>query len=225
VYDNAEPVIESPVIAQPTPVARILAQGAGVEYSFDKPVTLNPDSESMRVNLGTVSVPVQVFAAAVPARDKIAYRMLDVTNTTDQEWLSSYGNALYVDGDLVGLGAFPGLVPGEQVDLAFGPLNGVQISRDVLELQEGDRGLITKTNQSREDVQISVHNLTDRNWPVRVYDAVPYSEREDMKVSWEAAPAPASENDENRRGVLRWDLDLAPGKRQDIDLSVTLDWP
>lgn len=222
---NATPMAEPVIAEEIAPQARVLAQGAGVEYSFDKPISVQPDSDSLRVNLGPVTVPVQVFAAAVPARDRVAFRMLDVTNSTDQEWLPANRNALYVDGDLVGLGAFPGLVPGAQADLAFGPLNGVQIRRDILELSAGDRGLITRTNQTREDVKISVQNLTDMAWPVHVYDAVPYSERDDMKVSWTARPTPAQEDDENRRGLLRWVLELAPGGTHDIDISVTQDWP
>ena len=107
----------------------------------------------------------------------------------------------------------------------FGAIDGLRLKRLVPEANEGDRGLISKSNERREVAQISVENLTGRDWPVRLIDQVPYSEQEDLKIDWTATPAPTATDWTDKRGLLAWEFDLGAGKTQAVKLETTIRWP
>ena len=67
--------------------------------------------------------------------------------------------------------------------------------------------------------------VTGQTWPVRVFDRVPYSEQEELDISWQASPRPSEEDYEDRQGVLVWDFDLNAGGKQAVSLSYQLEWP
>jgi hypothetical protein len=64
--------------------------------------------------------------------------------------------------------------------------------------------------------------------PVRVVveDRVPVSEVEDIKVELLPVTTPPTERDvRDRRGVLAWSFDAAPGDTKEIRLGWRLRWP
>ncbi|MFT7594176.1 MAG: hypothetical protein ACI8R4_001494 [Paracoccaceae bacterium] len=94
-----------------------------------------------------------------------------------------------------------------------------------LDTGEGATGLISRYNQQRQHWRLEVENLSDQDWDVRTLDRVPYSEQDDLKISWAATPQPNETNVDDRRGILGWDLTLAAGKKQTIDIHTELTWP
>ena len=72
---------------------------------------------------------------------------------------------------------------------------------------------------------LEVENLTTEVWPVRLTDLVPYSEQEDLEISFEANPAPSETDVEGQRGILAWEFDVAPGETKAVSLTHTLRWP
>lgn len=60
---------------------------------------------------------------------------------------------------------------------------------------------------------------------MRLLDRVPYSEQDDLKVSWKADPAPSETDWQDRRGVLAWAFDLPKGQKKEVTLTTTINWP
>jgi hypothetical protein len=114
---------------------------------------------------------------------------------------------------------------GDTLRQGFGAIDGLRLKRVVVDKTEGDRGVISKSNERREQVRIEVENLTAEAWPVRVIDRVPYSEQEDLTIDYSATPAVSAENYDDGRGLLEWRFDLAPGKTQTVALDTTIGWP
>ena len=117
------------------------------------------------------------------------------------------------------------LAPGAKADLGFGAIEGIRLRRDMPERAEGDRGIITTSTQIEESGVLEIENLTGEAWPVRVMDLVPYSEQEDLEISYQADPPVSEENVEGKRGILAWDFDLAPGETKAIMLESLISWP
>ncbi len=111
------------------------------------------------------------------------------------------------------------------VAFCFGPIEGIRLTRVVKDRQEGDRGVITRSSQEDELVVMTLRNLTAKTWDVRLQDRVPYSEQEDLRIAWEAAPAPTETDVDDKRGVLEWRFDMAPNTEQEVELSTSLNWP
>jgi Domain of unknown function (DUF4139) len=72
---------------------------------------------------------------------------------------------------------------------------------------------------------LKVENLTDETWPVRLLDQVPYSEQEDLEITYSATPAPTETDVDGQRGILAWEFDLPAGATKEITLDHVISWP
>ena len=112
-----------------------------------------------------------------------------------------------------------------EVKLPFGAIEGLRLKRDMPVTAEGDRGVFTTSTQREEKAVLEVENLTDEVWPVRLLDQVPYSEQEDLEITYAAEPAPTEVNVDGQRGILAWEFDIAPGETKAVDLTTVMQWP
>ncbi|MFY1713194.1 DUF4139 domain-containing protein [Tritonibacter mobilis] len=224
--DVAELAVEAPVMAKEAGSSfGVVASEAGVSYSFDVPVNLRSGAELAYLNLPDVTFSAEVSARAAPRRDPTAFRIARIVNTSGEELLASANSRFLVDGELIGSGYFVGLTPEAERDLGFGPIDGLRIKRDLLDQSEGGRGVISRSNQRDTVAEIEVENLTGQVWPLRVLDLVPFSEQEDLEITWSAKPTPSEENVDKQRGILAWDLKMQPGETRVITLNTRLGWP
>lgn len=219
---EVDPIIEAPVIVEEAAFGTNFS-GAGVVYAFNTPVSVT-NSDNATMALDDLSFDAAISARAVPMLNQTAFRMVSLTNETGERVLSGEAE-LYVDGQIVGSDYLETIEAGAEKDLGFGPIHGLQLTRAVLEREEGDAGFIARENREEEEVRISVENLTDQAWEVTLVDRVPYSEQEDLTIEWTASPTPARENVEDRRGILEWDLTVASGQTQEVRLSKDIRWP
>ncbi|MGB7242440.1 MAG: DUF4139 domain-containing protein [Sulfitobacter sp.] len=220
----ADAILETPVVMAEAATASF--DGPGVTYSVTRPVTIANGVEDARIPLDTLDFEVETFARAVPIRDETAFLIAQVTNTTQEPLLPSDAVLLYVDNALVGQsGGFDLLPAGAEAELSFGPIEGLRLTRTVLDRTEGDRGLINRTNLRSEEVRIDVQNLTDRDYDMRLSDQVPFSEQEDLEITWDANPRPDLTDVDDLRGILQWNLDVAAGSTASISMTQDIRWP
>ena len=216
----------------PAPVAAARADagmsvemlGATVTYVYDRPVDIRDGVDALRLTLGTVEVPAEVHAEAVPARDATAYLVAAMTNDAGEILLPGQAR-LIADGALVGEVGLPLVAAGAEVDLGFGPIDGLQLTRAVPSRTEGERGVIGRANVREETAIITVENLTARTWDVLVRDAVPYSEQDDLEIEVTATPAITTRDPEGMRGIVEWRLDVAAGEEAEIAVETVVTWP
>ncbi|MEQ8902894.1 MAG: DUF4139 domain-containing protein [Roseovarius sp.] len=213
------PEMENAVVADAT------LDGLSVSYSYPAPVDVTTGADHVRLMLGTLEAQAEIVAQAVPMVDQTAYLMAEFTNQTDEILLPTSEARFYLDGRYVGQRGLDLIAAGDEADLSFGPIDGLRLSRTLRDRNEGDRGLIRKSNEMTEAVMIEVENLTDMAWPLRVLDRVPVSEQEDLEITWSATPAPAEENVDDMRGILAWEFDLPAGEAQSIRLETAMEWP
>ncbi|VAW05770.1 hypothetical protein MNBD_ALPHA07-1240 [hydrothermal vent metagenome] len=213
-----------PALMEADAMASAEFDGLAVTYSYPEPVTIASNADNLRIALGTLSTKADVVARAVPLMDGTAYLIAQLRNDMGELILPGQ-MMLYMDGRYIGQSQL-GLIPaGGEADLGFGPIEGLQLSRTVLNRNEGDRGLISKSSELSEEVLIEVENLTGEPWAIELIDRVPFSEQEDLEISWGARPRPDTQDVDGQRGVLQWDFDLPAGEVQKITLNHTLEWP
>lgn len=220
-----EPVMSpAPAVASRSMVAGVQFQGDTVTYRYPVPVDLADGVEDLRLGLDSQTLPATVLALAVPRYDQTAFLQAEITNAGAEILLP--GTAfLYRDGMLTGQTDLASLAPGDKAKLGFGAIPGLKLTRDMPEKMTGDRGVFTSSTEQQEKAVLKIENLTDEVWKVRLLDQVPYSEQEELKVGYEADPAPTEENPEGQRGLLAWDFDLGAKEIREIKLDTTLSWP
>ena len=228
-YGNLEePIVEVPVVVEETqgglPMTASV-EGTGVTYTIPSPVSITTGYEFTEVALDTITVPAEIFVLAVPLRDETAFRTAKFTNPLDQSLMTSSLAKWFVDDVLVAAGESPEIRPRQEVEMGFGAIHGLTVSSIVLNRTSGDTGIISRSNQRVERAELHIENMTDRSWPLRVIDRMPYSEQDDLEITWTAQPRPTEKNLDNNRGILAWDLELAPDQMEVIELTLTMNWP
>ena len=219
------------VMAEPAPrseaaiVASSQFDGLAVTYKYPESISVASGADRLRVTLGTLEAKVDLIAQAVPISDQTAYLMANLQNDTGELILPSNEANFYLDDRFIGRQYLDLIPAGGEADLSFGPIDGLRLTRTVLDRNEGDRGIITRSNELTEEVRIEVENLTGEPWLVRLLDRVPYSEQEDLKIDWSANPKPSETDYDNKRGILAWEFELPASKIQEISLEHSIDWP
>ena len=222
----SEPVIAPAVIVEEASSMFAQFDGYAIVYTYPTPVTIATGADQVRLKLDTLTLGADISAKAIPWQDETAFLVANVTNDSGEVILPSGFVSVFVDDVFAGAtDYFEGISVGDMAEIPFGPIEGLRLERVVLNQNQGDRGIISRSNQQTKTVQIEITNLTNDTWPVRLLDLVPYSEQEDLEITWQAEPDATDVNVDNRRGILGWDLMLNPGEKQMIRLDQTLSWP
>jgi len=217
------PAMEAPVMVEKQAVASF--DGLSVRYDYPGTLDLASSADTVRLALGELGFDAEIKAVAVPKRDRTAFLVAEFTNTSGELILPSALTQLFRDGSFIGEhGSGEPIAAGAEARLPFGPIEGLQLNR-VKNRNEGDRGVLSRSNEIAENVVIEVENLTGQSWPLRVLDQVPYSEQEDLVITWNARPRPTQTDVDDQKGILAWDGEIAAGETQTINLNYSLTWP
>ncbi|WP_324753782.1 DUF4139 domain-containing protein [Roseovarius sp. Pro17] len=216
-------------MAESAPAPSIIAasakfDGLAVTYDYAPPVTIASGADALRIALGSLSTQAEIQARAVPLYDESAFLVADFTNDMGELILPGETH-FYLDATYVGMAQSQLIAAGAESEASFGPIDGLRLIRTALDREEGDSGLIRKSSDLTETARIKVENLTDRAWPVRLLDRVPYSEQEKLSIDWKADPRPDEVDVDDQTGVLAWEFELAPGEARDLVLEYDMQWP
>lgn len=222
----ADAMLAAPVAeAAPAPItAGAAMEGDTVVYLYPDPVTVASGAEDLRLALDTLAFTPVVKAVAVPRRDRTAFVVASFTNPSGEPLLP--GEAmLFREGVLVGSTWLDTIAPGVETDLPFGAIETLRLTREMPKASEGQTGVFTTANERSESAVITVENTGTEPWTLRLLDQVPYVEQTDLGLTVKADPKPSETDVDGQRGILAWDFDLAPGRKQTVTLQHTLSWP
>ena len=198
--------------------------GPVVTYRYDAPVTLRPDGSEVVLALDEVTLDAEVALRAVPRTDETAFVVATATNPTAEPILPGPAR-LYREGAFVGAAALPGLAPGAEAEIGFGPERTIALDWLSLSRGEGETGLFTTASTLDVRLAFDVTNTGAEPADVTALHALPFSEQQDVDVDVTTRPAPDVRDWEDRRGVAAWDLTLAPGETRRVEIDVAIDWP
>ena len=217
-------VMAAPVAEAMAEEAEVEMQGATVTWRYAGAVDLRDGADALRLRLGDLALAPELQAVAVPRLEQVAYLQAKFVNGGAEPLLPGPAT-LFVDRAMVGQAHLPMVGAGDEVELGFGPIDGIVLSREVLARSGGDRGVISRSERIDEVALLRVENLTGEDWAVRLIDRIPYSEQEDLTITSRATP-PATETDpDGKRGILVWEFDLGPGAEREVRLEHSLSWP
>lgn len=212
------------VVAADEVLAGVSIQGQTVVYELTTSADVAGDGTVRQLTIDKASADVAVLARATPEFDPHAYLYAAITNTFGGPILPGRASA-FRDGTFVGEVYVPMIASGKETILPFGVLDGIEITRVVLEKEEGDFGIIGTTNRRVEKFEITAESLLTYPMTVTIFDRVPFSEAEDLEVIAYSRPEPSEVDFEGQRGVRTWTFDLAAGASQKIEFGFELNWP
>jgi uncharacterized protein (TIGR02231 family) len=186
-------------------------------------VATNEGAKSFR--LATAALSPDLIVRAAPALDDTAYLEASFKHA-DEAPLLPGRMAIYRDGIYVGRGQMSLTPKDEVVRLGFGADDKVKITRATVRKIEASTGLISTAKTDEREFKITIRNGHDSPIGVRIEDQLPVSETADVQVELLALTTqPSERNVKDRRGVLAWILDAAPGEVREIKLGWRVRWP
>jgi len=207
--------------------AAVNAQGPAVTYTLQKPVTIPADWQPHRVPIGVESLQASVAYEVTPRLLPHAFLRAKVTNTTNALYLAG-PVSVFLDGAFVATAALKQVAPAEEFDLYLGADERVKVERRMLKervevsLLPGLRG---KTKSVDYAFLTTIENFTGRRISLTVFDQIPVSQREEIVVESVAQQPAEVITDEEKPGVFRWTLELAPSQKQELQLSYRVRHP
>jgi uncharacterized protein (TIGR02231 family) len=205
--------------------AAIESSGYQVVYRVPGRISVAANEGAKSFRVASAKIAPDLLARATPALDETAF--IEASFRQDDEAPLLPGRiALYRDGIYVGRGQMALTPKDETVRLGFGADDKVKVSRATLKQVEGSAGFVSSAKTDRREYKTTVRN--HHEWPIKVVveDQIPVSEVEDIKVEMLPATPPPSERDaRERRGVMAWNFDLAPGDSKEIKFGWRMRWP
>lgn len=219
----AAPTLESDVVRLRE--AEISVAGFQALYAISGRVSVDNSGSAKKVRIAANDIDASLSAHAVPALDPNAY--LTASFTFDGETPLLPGRVLlYRDNVFMGQGALPLLTPGEDHALGFGVDDNIKIKRTEVRSETSESGIISTDLVQENSWLIEVQNLHVQTMPVRIFDRMPHSTHEDIKVSLlRGTTQPSDRNVDNKPGVLAWDYEMAAGEEQTIRFGYRVSSP
>jgi uncharacterized protein (TIGR02231 family) len=180
-------------------------------------------AKSFRISSAVIAPDLLVRAA--PALDATAFLEANFKHAEDAPLLPGRV-AIYRDGIYVGRGQMAMTAKDENVRLGFGADDNIKIARSTVQQTEGSSGIINSAKIERREYKTSIRNGHDSPIRVVIEDQVPVSEIDEVKVDLLPSTTPPSEKDvRNRRGVVAWSLEVAPGEAKEVRIAWRVRWP
>ena len=204
-----------------TEVFRTLAsRGTTAHFAATGAQTVRSDGRRVRVPIGQADLQAQRHTLAAPELSLNAVRTVDLVNGAAQPLLPGKVS-LYVDGAFLGLTEVGFVAPGEAFSLFLGVHDSIKLSRklDAKRSELNRRG--TKTLMSVSFV-LRVENLSGDPQSIELRDRVPVSQVETIRVL-DVKITPSGTPD--AKGLLAWNLDLAPRTVREFRIEYTIEYP
>jgi uncharacterized protein (TIGR02231 family) len=208
-----------------TQEAEVQQAGFTAQYVIAERSDVDNLGTAKNVRISEDELAAKLSVEAVPRLDGNAYLTAAFTAKADAPLLAGPVH-LFRDLAYVGQVDMPELAAGEDAKLGFGVDDLVKVKRTEVKRLAAEEGLLTTSNTQEMGWIISVSNLHDFKMPIRILDRKPFSTNAQITVTDKSDSTPASVVDvEHKRGVLAWDLDLAPKGKAEIKTGFKISAP
>lgn len=205
--------------------AQVQGSDFSVRYRIPGEVTVPADNSRHRFVLTRQTLQTQLHARTAPKLDSRAFLYASLTYEGETPLLAGPWQ-LQRDGTYVGSIDNPVLRPGQSLALAFGTDDAIGVDYKLLKDEREKQGLISREENIQRRYRITLTNHHQRKLPVSVFDQLPVSRDESIKVSLsEDSTRPSDRDVEARAGVLEWKRTLDPGESWTIHFGYDVRYP
>lgn len=221
--EKAEVAPEPEAIAQQN--ATVVAAPFQAVYEVPGRLSVPNTGEAKRVQLLEEALEPQLSVKTVPKDDAKAYLYAKVALPKTSTPLLPGAVSLFRDGTFVGTSSLPVLSPGEDHELGFGIDDLVRVKHAIVDDKRGETGLISTSKTDNRSFRITVKNMHDRTVQLVIFDQIPVSQNQEIKVELTSRQAATKTDVDNKRGVMAWESKLEPDQEQVLDFGYRITWP
>jgi Domain of unknown function (DUF4139)/N-terminal domain of unknown function (DUF4140) len=206
-------------------VAGMSREGQSVTFHLDRKLSIPWRDDEQLIEITRLSLPADNLYKAVPVLTSHVYRLANLTNSSSQVILPGEAT-MYFGSDFVGRASLPLVAVGQSFMAGFGVDPQIQVQRQLVDKTRNIQG----GNQIQKfDYRITVNNYKSEEVKLQLWDRIPHAEGEAITVTLAtSAPAISKEEafvrDQQSKGLLRWDLTLAPNSSDAKASNVTYEY-
>jgi uncharacterized protein (TIGR02231 family) len=204
--------------------ATVEAQPFQAVYAIAGRVAVPSTNEMKRVQIDDMALDPTLTVRTVPKAEAKAYLYAKLTMAAGTPVLPGQV-ALFRDSVFVGNGQLPLLAPGEEHELGFGVDDLIRVRHAIAEQTRGESGWVSTSKTDVRNYRITVKNMHQRPIQVRVLDQIPVSQNEAIKIDLTGRTQPTRRNVDDKRGVMAWDMTLAPDEEKAVEFGYRVTWP
>jgi hypothetical protein len=195
--------------------------GASVTYRVEKPVAVPSDGTPHKTTVTVLTLGVKLDYITVPKLAEEAYLRATITNTS--EFMLLPGSAsIYHGGDFVGKTRVDTIAPNEEFEAQLGVDSRVRIKRDLVKRDVG-KNMLGNTRRTVFTYKITLTNLVPTSSKITVFDQLPVSRHENIKVKLlESAPESSEHSELN---ILEWTMEIPANQKREIVFSFSVEHP
>ena len=208
--------------------ARVEEKGIAVVYKLARKATVKSDGSEHKLPVSSQILKAKFEYSTYPRLSPFAYLGTRVTNSSKLQLLAGRVN-IFLEGDFVGSSSIDNIAPGEEFDLYLGVDENVKVKRECLEKRVDETliaGIPSRTKRITLKYKVSVENYKSKTINVRLFEAMPVSQDERIKVKIKDVSLQPDEKDwKDRKGVWLWKLKLEPKAKQEIFYTLLIEHP
>jgi hypothetical protein len=190
-----------------------IARTEGVSVTYDLPGKLSMPSRSDQqlLTIASFGAKADFLHIATPLLTDYVYLQADITNDSKTIMLAGPAS-MYLDGGFVGKANIELVTIGEEFTAGFGVDSQVRIAR---EFKDKKVDTLWGNRVEEYDYRIAIDNYKNMPVKLQLLERIPYTEDEGLEIENFKTNRPLSTDAEylrtqREKGILRWDLDLAP---------------
>jgi len=186
-------------------------EGISVTYDLPGRLTLPSRSDQQLVSIASISAKADFTLIATPLLTDFVYLQADLLNNSETVLLPGQAS-IFRNGEFVGKSRLPQVTIGEKFTAGFGIDSQVQVAREL----ENKKTRIQGGNRiDTYDYRIAMSNYKNTAVELQLLDRLPHTEDASIKIELEKTEPELSKDSEylrtaKKKGILRWDLKLAP---------------
>jgi uncharacterized protein (TIGR02231 family) len=213
--------LEQPEEKAEEAVASVNTSGAAVSYVIPNAISVPADGSPHKVTISRFLLTPVLDYVSTPKLAQAVFRRAEVDNTSPYTLLPGEANILIID-EFIGTTQLDLTVPGEGIELYLGNDNRIKVERE-LKRREIDKRIISGRRHLAFGYEIKLENMLPGRANLTLYDQIPVSRNEEIKVKLESAdPRPAEQTELNQ---LSWVLSLEPKETRTVRFDFSIDSP
>lgn len=222
ILDQAE--LQGRIAGQAAADASVAGAGPSVTFLLPRTVTIKTNAANQQTTrITTIDTQPKFIHVAVPALTQAVYIRGDLTNASAYQFLAGPA-AIFVGQDYVGPTRLAAVAPQQEFDVHFGIDPAVKAERQLVTKKTSKTGLFGGGVRTAYDYRITIDNGAGKNLDLELWDRIPVSRNEKIKIETSDLSAPLAADAEyveqlKPQGMLKWTLAIsaaAGGKAAEV---------
>lgn len=190
------------------------------EFRLEDKHDIPSDGNQYLVTLTNYKLPVVYKYVAIPKVDKSAFLVAEVSGWEELNLIEGQTN-IYFRGSFVGHSYLKPQLADEKMNISLGRDNKLIVTRVKVEDAKSDK-LIGMNKREEFTYKITVKNTNPGNIEFTLYDQVPISQDDDIKV--EIVDISGAEKDDYS-GRLKWAFNMTPKESKEFTVNFAVKYP